>query len=129
MTKVATIRTTCPRDCYDACGILVKAAADGTINVVGDPDHSVSRGALCGKCSNGVNVNALNPGRKGGSRRELCRAQHQHVDPSRLISELQFSLSSPATKLNSAGAIGDDAQRECDTARRRDWPPRNRESR
>ena len=64
MPNVATIRTTCPRDCYDACGILVKAAADGTINVVGDPDHSVSRGALCGKCSNGVNVNALNPGAK-----------------------------------------------------------------
>ena len=55
MPSVATTRTTCPRDCYDACGILVKTAADGTINVVGDPDHSVSRGALCGKCSIGYN--------------------------------------------------------------------------
>jgi anaerobic selenocysteine-containing dehydrogenase len=55
MPSVTTTRTTCPRDCYDACGILVKTAADGTINVVGDPDHSVSRGALCGKCSIGYN--------------------------------------------------------------------------
>ncbi len=55
MPSAATTRTTCPRDCYDACGILVKTAADGTINVVGDPDHSVSRGALCGKCSIGYN--------------------------------------------------------------------------
>jgi anaerobic selenocysteine-containing dehydrogenase len=50
-----TIRTTCPRDCYDACGMLVKLSADGRINVVGDPEHSVSRGALCGKCSIGYN--------------------------------------------------------------------------
>ena len=49
------IRTTCPRDCYDACGVLVKIATDGTLNVVGDPEHSVSRGALCGKCSIGYN--------------------------------------------------------------------------
>ena len=57
MRNAATIRTTCPRDCYDACGVLVKTSTDGTINVVGDPDHDVSRGALCGKCSiayNGV---------------------------------------------------------------------------
>ena len=49
------IRTTCPRDCYDACGVLVKIATDGTLNVVGDPEHRVSRGALCGKCSIGYN--------------------------------------------------------------------------
>ncbi len=51
MKDATTIRTTCPRDCYDACGVLVKASPDGTVNVVGDPDHDVSRGALCGKCS------------------------------------------------------------------------------
>jgi anaerobic selenocysteine-containing dehydrogenase len=55
MKDATAIRTTCPRDCYDACGMLVKIAANGTINVVGDPEHSVSRGALCGKCSIGYN--------------------------------------------------------------------------
>jgi anaerobic selenocysteine-containing dehydrogenase len=55
MRNAATIRTTCPRDCYDACGIVVKTSPDGTINVVGDPDHHISRGALCGKCSIGYN--------------------------------------------------------------------------
>ncbi len=55
MKNATTIRTTCPRDCYDACGMLVKISADGTINVVGDPEHNVSRGALCGKCSIGYN--------------------------------------------------------------------------
>jgi len=51
MGSIEFIKTTCPRDCYDACGIAV-ARRDGTIvKVLGDPDHSVARGALCGKCA------------------------------------------------------------------------------
>ena len=48
------IRTTCPRDCYDACGIAV-VRHGGNAKVLGDPDHFVSRGALCGKCAIGYN--------------------------------------------------------------------------
>jgi anaerobic selenocysteine-containing dehydrogenase len=62
MTHATAIRTTCPRDCYDACGVLVKIAADGTLNVVGDPEHNVSRGALCSKCSIGYNGVWRDPG-------------------------------------------------------------------
>src|SRR3989304_9240559 len=51
------VLTTCPRDCYDSCGIAV-IKRDGQIRkVLGDPNHPVSRGALCGKCAlayNGV---------------------------------------------------------------------------
>ncbi len=51
------VKTTCPRDCYDTCGIAV-VKRDGVVRkVLGDPDHPVSRGALCGKCAlayNGV---------------------------------------------------------------------------
>src|SRR5437016_529297 len=49
------IRTVCPRDCYDACGIVVKHHGSGEISVVGDPAHHRSNGALCGKCSIGYN--------------------------------------------------------------------------
>lgn len=50
-----TILTTCPRDCYDACGIVV-VVKDGVIsNVRGDPNHPISRGKLCKKCSIGYN--------------------------------------------------------------------------
>lgn len=56
MTETS-IRTTCPRDCYDSCGVRV-VVKDGAIDrVTGDPDHPVNRGSLCGKCSlayNGV---------------------------------------------------------------------------
>ena len=38
MMDVGVIRTTCPRDCYDACGIVVKTSAAGEISVVGDPE-------------------------------------------------------------------------------------------
>ena len=56
-----TVLTTCPRDCYDACGILV-TVRDGAIRSVrGDPDHPVSRGKLCRKCSIGYNGVYLDP--------------------------------------------------------------------
>lgn len=61
MTANAIIRTTCPRDCYDACGIAIVKAADGRIKVLGDPDHAVSRGALCGKCAIAYNGAYLDP--------------------------------------------------------------------
>ena len=51
------IKTNCPRDCYDGCGIVVEPRANGRHRVLGDPDHPVSRGKLCSKCAvayNGV---------------------------------------------------------------------------
>jgi anaerobic selenocysteine-containing dehydrogenase len=55
------VLTTCPRDCYDACGIAV-VRRDGAIrHVRGDPAHPVSRGKLCRKCSIGYNGAFLDP--------------------------------------------------------------------
>jgi anaerobic selenocysteine-containing dehydrogenase len=49
------VLTTCPRDCYDTCGILV-LRRDGRVTAVrGNPAHAVSRGTLCGKCSTAYN--------------------------------------------------------------------------
>jgi anaerobic selenocysteine-containing dehydrogenase len=49
------VLTTCPRDCYDSCGILVQRR-DGRVTAVrGNPAHAVSRGTLCGKCSTAYN--------------------------------------------------------------------------
>ncbi len=57
MTDVTLIKTTCPRDCYDACGITVRVLEGAIQKVTGDKDHHVSQGKLCGKCAvayNGV---------------------------------------------------------------------------
>lgn len=55
MSNKESILTTCPRDCYDACGIEV-IVTDGEItSVKGDPNHPISRGKLCKKCSIGYN--------------------------------------------------------------------------
>jgi anaerobic selenocysteine-containing dehydrogenase len=51
------IKTNCPRDCYDGCGIVVELREHGKHRVLGDTDHPVSRGKLCSKCAvayNGV---------------------------------------------------------------------------
>jgi anaerobic selenocysteine-containing dehydrogenase len=55
------VRTTCPRDCYDACGILIVRREGERSQVRGDPEHPISRGKLCRKCSiayNGVFLDA-----------------------------------------------------------------------
>jgi anaerobic selenocysteine-containing dehydrogenase len=51
MITTETIKTTCPRDCYDACGMIVNKRNGVIANVLGDPDHHITRGALCGKCA------------------------------------------------------------------------------
>lgn len=56
------ILTTCPRDCYDGCGIVVRLR-DGEIQQVrGDAKHPVSRGTLCVKCSTSYNNEWRDPG-------------------------------------------------------------------
>ena len=69
------VRTNCPRDCYDACGIVVEVRPDERHRVLGDPDHPVSRGKLCSKCAlayNGVWQDSehrlLHPLRRTGAR-------------------------------------------------------------
>ena len=46
-----SIKTNCPRDCYDGCGILVEPQDNGELRVLGDPEHPVSKGKLCAKCA------------------------------------------------------------------------------
>jgi anaerobic selenocysteine-containing dehydrogenase len=58
------IRTTCPRDCYDACGALVRVDAGRIVHVRGDPDHPVSRGKLCRKCALAYNGVFLDPAQR-----------------------------------------------------------------
>jgi anaerobic selenocysteine-containing dehydrogenase len=44
-----TIKTTCTRDCPDACGIVCTVEDDVITRHVGDPDHPATQGFLCYK--------------------------------------------------------------------------------
>ncbi|MGB2930943.1 MAG: hypothetical protein WBB88_01080, partial [Methyloceanibacter sp.] len=48
MLEAEFVKTTCPRDCYDACGLAVYTEKGVITKVLGDPDHAISRGKLCG---------------------------------------------------------------------------------
>jgi anaerobic selenocysteine-containing dehydrogenase len=61
MSMPQVIKTTCPRDCYDACGITVEMKEGAIARVLGDPDHAISRGALCSKCAIAYNGAWRNP--------------------------------------------------------------------
>ena len=52
-----TIRTNCPRDCYDGCGIVAHIEDGKRPRIAGDPEHPISRGSLCSKC--GVAYNGV----------------------------------------------------------------------
>jgi len=42
--------TACPLDCPDTCGVLVETDDEGAfVRIGGNPEHSYSRGSLCGK--------------------------------------------------------------------------------
>lgn len=43
------VRSVCPFDCPDACGLLVTVENGCATSVTGDPDHPVTRGLLCPK--------------------------------------------------------------------------------
>ena len=71
------IRSNCPRDCYDGCGIIINKVDGNIQQVLGDPDHPVSRGRLCSKCAlayNGVwrdeNARLLFPMKRVGAKGE-----------------------------------------------------------
>ena len=44
-----TLRSTCPYDCPDTCGLLVDVEDGRAVAVRGDPEHPYSRGSLCPK--------------------------------------------------------------------------------
>ncbi|MEI6208680.1 MAG: molybdopterin-dependent oxidoreductase [Desulfuromonadales bacterium] len=46
------LRSVCPYDCPDTCGLLVEVENDITVRVTGDPDHPMTRGLLCPKMNN-----------------------------------------------------------------------------
>jgi anaerobic selenocysteine-containing dehydrogenase len=43
------LRSVCPFDCPDACGLLVEVEGGRAVRVRGDPDHPYSKGTLCPK--------------------------------------------------------------------------------
>src|SRR5260221_11208157 len=45
------VRTTCNRDCPDACGIVAPTADGRVVKIQGDPDHPVTQGFLCYRTS------------------------------------------------------------------------------
>ncbi len=41
------VRTTCTRDCPDACGLVATVDGDRVVRLQGDPEHPITRGFLC----------------------------------------------------------------------------------
>ncbi len=69
--------TTCPRDCYDACGIQVVKRGGVILKVMGDPRHPHNRGTLCGKCTLAYNGAWRDPARASPASAEARRPERR----------------------------------------------------
>jgi anaerobic selenocysteine-containing dehydrogenase len=47
-----TVPSVCPLDCPDQCGLLIQKEAGKIVKIGGDPNHPVTRGAICNKVRN-----------------------------------------------------------------------------
>jgi len=47
--SLAALRSVCPYDCPDTCGLLVEVENGRAVRVTGDPQHPITRGLLCPK--------------------------------------------------------------------------------
>jgi anaerobic selenocysteine-containing dehydrogenase len=43
------VRSVCPRDCPDVCGMLTHVEDGRVVRVTGDPEHPITKGFLCGR--------------------------------------------------------------------------------
>jgi len=57
------IKTACPLDCFDACGVVAEVDGDRILKIGGDPDHPITRGALCRKVNHFLADRQYNPER------------------------------------------------------------------
>jgi len=48
----AVVRSVCPFDCPDTCSLNVKMKQGAIVSIDGNPDHPVTRGAICNKVRN-----------------------------------------------------------------------------
>lgn len=52
------VKTACPHNCYDTCGLLVYVKDEKVIKIEGDPNHPITKGTLCLKAM--ANVQKIN---------------------------------------------------------------------
>src|SRR5260370_23118707 len=61
MTRI--VKTACPLDCFDACGVVAEVDGDRIVRLGGDPEHPFTRGALCRKVNRFLVDRQYNPER------------------------------------------------------------------
>ena len=49
MEAIEVRKSVCPRDCPDVCSMIAQVENGEIVRVVGDPDHPITRGFLCGR--------------------------------------------------------------------------------
>ena len=64
MTTTELWRTACSLDCFDACGIVAEVDNGRIVRIGGDPEHPITRGALCNKVNHYLRDRFYHPDRQ-----------------------------------------------------------------
>ncbi len=67
------VRTACPLDCWDTCGLVAVVDGGRVVGLKGDPDHPVTRGRLCPKARFQLDRHRSAPGARGRLTHPLVR--------------------------------------------------------
>lgn len=46
---VRAVKTVCPLDCFDTCGLVATMSDGQVVRIEGDPDYPITRGFICSK--------------------------------------------------------------------------------
>ena len=49
LSPVRCVKTGCPLDCWDTCGIVAQIDGNTVTRLQGDKDHPITAGFLCGR--------------------------------------------------------------------------------
>src|SRR4030095_16951954 len=60
---IRIVKTACPLDCFDACGVIAEVEGDRILRIRGDAEHPITRGALCRKVNSSPADRQYNPER------------------------------------------------------------------
>ena len=99
-----TVRTACPLDCFDACGLIATVDGDRVTRIAGDPDHPLTRGRICPK-GKAILSRTVSPDRLTTPLRRQRGGGFKPVSPEAALDELADRLASARARHGPASVL------------------------
>ncbi len=99
-----TVRTACPLDCFDACGLIATVDGGRVTRIAGDPDHPLTRGRICTK-GKAILSRTVSPDRLKSPLRRRPGGEFHPVSTEAALDELADRLAAARDRHGPAGVL------------------------